>query len=344
MLKTIPPAFNYKDYADLNIDLYSAFGYNENMLKYHYTVSGQFENRKYCNIDDNFNWKKYIDFVNFDPSQFGNKLLYGKHDAFYNYLHYGKEVLTNLQIENNFFSESEDNDKEIIIVYFAYLYPNKDWRNIVYGQLSDIITSGILKKAIIHVVLSGSPDYIFEAKNFISTMIDKNLYFKELHYNNFEFDALQYLTSLAHENQDKIFIYLHSKGMVNHNPSPFRTQLEIKLTRNTLLHWEDTLYMFQKNKFVNKAGLIPSTEGFFWFNFWWARASYIIKINPLIDEEFSETNKNDIIPYDDNKKRFKCEGWLGNGKNWLDCYSLIYKKITYIPIEKAVDELFSQTG
>jgi len=337
MNKVLPSIFDSRFYYENNPDIKTNYvSYNEEEMKTHYINDGQFKNKKYCDISDNFNWEDYIDFVNYNPSHYGNKYLKNKNDAIESYIKYGKVKLIEQNIHDIFFKSSDvdctntSDNKDIFFVYYCYLNPSKNWRHIVYGQLIDIYNSQILTRSKLFIVVCGNQNDIDEAKIYISEFIKTDVYFYEFTENNYEFNAIKILKGLADDNRDKTFIYMHSKGMVNHNPSDFRTFLEIKLTKNTILNWEDTLYQFKKNKLINKAGLLPSDSGFVWFNFWWARGSYIADIKKL----------------DETDNRFNCESWIGfyGTKSWIDTYSLIYKNISFVTIHDTVTVLFDNTA
>ena len=182
----------------------------------------------------------------------------------------------------------------------------------------------------LHVVLLGTPCEIQEAKLMIENIINDTIDITEVYENTYEFPAIIKIRELALINPNKIFIYLHIKVMINHNPTQHRTMAEILLTRSTLLNWDTTLFIFNHFPEIQKAGSFPSQDGWVWFNFWWARGSYLISCSPI--EIPINMVEND---------RFICENWLGaSGSNtWTDTYSLVTKNISYT---KDIDAQLSQ--
>lgn len=307
----LPKNFDHIFYADYYEDLGNFFGDYKEGLEEHYMHNGQFENRKYCNISDTFNWKK---FLLFNKDKFDTIDKYTKENAIDYYL----SNKTNDDIDYNDYI-NDINYKPIVLLYYIFLHPKKDWRIILKGQLYDINKTGILDKSTFHAVLTGSQSDIDEAKNIIKNILNVDFDTTETTKNQFEFPAIIKIRELALIHPDKIFIYMHSKGMVFNNRTSDRLLIEKVLTNNTLLNWETTLHIFDMYPNIKKASLFPSKQGFAWFNFWWARGSYLISCKPL---EIS----SDLV-YDD---RFLCEEWLGSyGSNtWEDCYSIIHKKIS----------------
>jgi hypothetical protein len=321
----LPKGFDYIFYSNHHTDLFNAFGHNKNLLENHYITCGRFEHRNYCNIPDNFNWQKYI---LFNRNVFDTMDKCTKDNAIYHFLNNNDNNDNNDNNTVNYIDNDNDvndanasaNDKPMCIVYYAYLYNGQKWKNIVTGQIRHIYDSGILKKSDLHVVLLGTPHEIQEAKLLLENITNDTINVTEVYNNLYEFPALIKIRELAVLNPNKIFIYFHSKGMVNWNPSLHRTLVEQKLTNSTFLNWDTTLFIFNNFPEIQKAGGYPAKEGWFWFNFWWARGSYLISCSPI--EIPINMVEND---------RFICEFWLGkNGSNtWTDSYSFVTKNISY---------------
>jgi hypothetical protein len=300
-MNKLPLNFDHIFYSNYYNDLNKAFGYNKDLLQNHYLNCGIYENRKYCDLPINFNWEEYI--VK-NPDVFDTIEKNNKQFAIHHFL----ENKTNIS------------NKPIFIVYYAYLNNEKDWRTIIKGQIEDVYKSGIFNYSLLHTVLCGDPNDIKECKKLLENIIKINIEVTEVYENKYEFPAIIKIRELALEYPDKLFIYFHSKGMVFNNQPGIRTHLEQRLTNNTFLDWESTLLVFKKFPQIQKAALLPSKDGFGWFNFWWARGIYLISCKPI---KIPENLKLE--------DRYLCEGWLGQyGSNtWEDCYSIITKNIWY---------------
>jgi hypothetical protein len=312
-MNKLPNKFDYIFYSNYYTDLKNAFGFDKLSLENHYLTHGRFENRKYCDFPEKFNWKTYLQL---NDDKFTSMESRTKNNVIEHFLN---NDITNTEeyIDNEI---SSVNEKPIFILYYAFLNNNKDWRSIIKGQIFDVIKSGIINVSKFHAVLLGTPENIQEAKLILETILNITIEITEVFDNQYEFPAIIKIRELALIHPEKIFIYIHSKGMVNHNPGTGRTNFEQRLTLNTFLDWETTLHIFEKYPLIQKAALFPGNTGLGWFNFWWARGSHLISCKPIkIPENMVEND------------RFKCEDWLGShgSQTWEDCYSIVNKNISF---------------
>jgi hypothetical protein len=315
-MNDLPKGFDHAFYSNHNPDLFS-YADNKELLENHYLYVGRFENRKYCSTPDNFNWKKYI-LLNRNVFDTVDKCT--KDNAIYHFLNNDNNGNHANYIDDVNDVNASANDKPIYILYYAYLYNGQKWKNIITGQITDLCNSGILKMGVLHAVLLGTPHEIKEAKSLIENIINDTIEITEVYENLYEFPALMKIRELALLHPDKLFIYFHSKSMINWNPSQDRTLLEYTLTNQTFLNWDSTLFIFDNFPEIQKAGCYPAKEGWIWYNFWWARGSYLISCSPI--EIPINMVEND---------RFICECWIGkNGSNtWTDLYSFATKNISH---------------
>ena len=63
--------------------------------------------------------------------------------------------------------------------------------------------------------------------------------------------------------------------MVRHGHHRGRSTVESWLFDGTIVPWRAVIASFQSNATIEKAGMYPSQSGWVWFNFWWARVSYL---------------------------------------------------------------------
>ena len=216
-----------------------------------------------------------------------------------------------------------NNNSDIYIVYFIYINPNRNWKLILEGQMSDLNKSNILQNNKLFVVISCDDiDNINIAKNIINSILidyNNNIEFTIESKNLFEYPGIKKVYDLALINQEKIFIYFHSKGMVFHGGE--RNTTEKMLTNNLFHNWKNTLYIFKNNINVDKIGLFPSKKGFIWYNFFWVRGTYINKLEyPIITDD-----------------RYYYEEWLSKLNN---SYSLYHNNISQF----SQDDTINLTG
>ena len=200
-------------------------------------------------------------------------------------------------------------EKNVIIVYYIYINPERNWKAIVGGQLEDLKTIQFNSPIHIHIC-SEQPDLIDECKHFIHGIRKKDLTIYSSTENQYEYPGIKLLYDLSQQNPESIFFYMHTKGMVRTN-SETRSIEELRLFRSTI-YYQNIIQDIFKNENINKVGLMPAESGFMWYNFFYVRGSYL-----TIDPEISPN-------------RFYYEGYLSlSGTNYLDCYSLLEKCICY---------------
>lgn len=215
--------------------------------------------------------------------------------------------------------------QDIFIVYYVFINPSNDWKNIVIGQLQDIVSSKIMHtdayNVNLDIVLScHSADLIEVARRMIEEFFTRiaicNYTIVYATDNNFfEYPGIYQLYSRGCSNPDAICLYLHTKGMV-FNRGCGRVLAEIRLTRNVLHSWEKTVGILNGCKDINKATIACSANGWGWFNFFWVKGSYL-----------KECCKEPIKTSD----RYYYESWVGRyGSNtYEDCYNIIDDEVKY---------------
>ena len=204
-------------------------------------------------------------------------------------------------------------DFKIKIVYYAYLNTDVNWKAIVFGQLNDLVKSGLLDRSQLYICLCYI-DFeldIDEVKKEILAIVPGTK-FTITNKNLFEYPGIKLVwdlsRELSRESDDKdLILYFHSKGMSRSSNS--RTVDERQIFQTVILSWKQVLEIFTEYKHINKVGVCASEEGWQWFNFWWCRGSYLkICSEPIITSD-----------------RWYYESWLGRfgSKTNKDCWSLV---------------------
>ncbi len=192
---------------------------------------------------------------------------------------------------------------KINIIYFLWINKNRNWKVIIEGQLNDIIASNILEKSKLYIIVSCDNDILSEVIDFINTCLkeeDKQKTNIESYIINFyEYYGIKKLYELAKDEPDKLYIYFHSKGMLNwyNNQPDKRSEDEVNLTMYLIHGWRDIFNVFENHQNINRIGLVPSFGGWMWFNFFWVRGDYL------------NTCEEPII----SDNRYYYESWLGSG-------------------------------
>lgn len=222
-------------------------------------------------------------------------------------------------------SSAIEKNKRVGIVFFIYINSKKNYKKIIKAQLNDLILSGVLTVADLHLVINISDDVnckddlnlLFSTFNISITSI---LYTEE---NYFEYEGISKLYELALSNKYDYLSYFHTKGMSYKKHLFFkRSPREIVLTYLNFYNYKNTIQLFDSNSDINKISPFPSLDDdskkqgqWSWFNFYWIRACFVKSI-----EKPQKT-----------LDRFYYEGWTKHLMNQQssnnDNYSLYYKKI-----------------
>lgn len=204
----------------------------------------------------------------------------------------------------------------IKIVYFTYLVPNK-WEPIVLEQLEALynITS-LYEQASIYISLtddSESQNEFKKLRNIISSKYNKIQFINVFSKNVYEYPGLKSVYDVSTDNDSEYILYFHSKGITSNQ------DLERKmLFKHTIQNYQKYLDEMENNKEIDVASLIPCVKGFGYYNFFWARSSYINKY----------CSKPEYSPSYIQHERYTWEIWIGNNysrKNFIKTYSPYFK-------------------
>jgi hypothetical protein len=170
-------------------------------------------------------------------------------------------------------------NQEIIIVYYIYINPQRNWKCIISGQINDLKNIGLIPFSKLYCVICTPSINLFNECKKLINIVNANYY--HITVNNYEYPGIKKLHELGTIYPEKLFFYMHSKGMVFHKNNG-RNHEEIQVLRNTIKYWKYILYIFKNYSFIDKAGLFPDHSGVIWFNFFWIRGSFLKKLNPPI--------------------------------------------------------------
>lgn len=169
----------------------------------------------------------------------------------------------------------------IKIVYFVYINPNSNWESIVYGQLEQLRDIGLLNFAQLYVhVVCEHIELIKPIMHKINSINSGAIITISLQ-NQYEYKGIHLVWELANKDPDAIYLYFHSKGMrYNYNS---RALDERRIFQEVICPWVKIINIFSSQKHINKIGYGSPYEGYVWFNFWWARGSYLKEcVEPIL--------------------------------------------------------------
>lgn len=208
----------------------------------------------------------------------------------------------------------------ISVVYYIFLNPEHEWRGLLQAQMKDLVTCGLSQQtSYLHVMLSGNGESLMGEASAIVTSIVPRACIHRWGQNHYEYPGIKFTWELANclpDPDNQVILYHHSKGMVNSTHSTARTSDNINLTNRVVMPWREIVAAFHSNPKIMKAGHIPASGGWIWYNFWWARASYLRRVKrPLLTDN-----------------RYYYESWLAQvegKKDASDCYSVTTKQLGY---------------
>jgi len=201
----------------------------------------------------------------------------------------------------------------IKIVYFAYLIPGK-WESIIIEQLESLhsITSLYEKSSIYMSLIDDTPSQIelSKLKNILSAKYSKIQLVNIWSHNVFEYPGIKTIYDLSTDNEHEYLLYFHSKGIMSEQHIIRKILFE-----HTIKNYELYINEMETNLKIDTASFIPCINGYGYYNFFWARSSYVKNycIKPECTESFMKYG------------RFSYEMWLGNQ------FSMKKNVITYSP-------------
>lgn len=195
-------------------------------------------------------------------------------------------------------------DIKIHIVYFGYLdAKDKNWKNshpqkVMLTQLNDIKEFGLVEAAkTINIVFTNPKKSDFNnaaekrADEIIASVKETlpSAIINRTPGNQHEYPGIHLVWNIANDTaeadrKNTVILYFHAKD-ITHDNSGVRSGGNMNLTDTVIKPWKAIVERFKRDPAINKAGRAASDAGFIWYNFWWARASYIAACErPILTE------------------------------------------------------------
>jgi hypothetical protein len=176
------------------------------------------------------------------------------------------------------------------IIYFANLFVNPPHGpRLIREQLTDLVATGLTRFSRVHIVLSLPDDFDYPSLQDNLTFLFQRQYrtleFHIGHDNCHEYPGIQQVHSLAREdrNRNHYILYFHSKGITRFHGR--REHVEMALHKTVIDQWKNVLQIFDTHPNIDKIGSTASTGGWIWWNYWWARASYLTQVEKPVKTE-----------------------------------------------------------
>lgn len=188
------------------------------------------------------------------------------------------------------------------IVYFINCYINKNYIYLFSRQMAELAETGLLShtNSVLYVVSSGTTDDKSVLQKEIQQIFASTSDIRHEHteQNLFEYPGIRKVWELGRDDADAFILYFHARGISRIKLGRFRRNrqpLEKRLFRRVIGEWRQNLFWLRAVSSADKVGISHGGNGWIWFNFWWARASYIAHL-----EEPQQT-----------ERRHYYEDWLG---------------------------------
>ena len=232
-------------------------------------------------------------------------------------------LITNLQIvrevSDNFYNRTivsnhtnrqEVPSNKISVVYFTMIHrANEHWQNVLREQLMSVNESGLFQVAASFDALlstnissdlfnQNDQDLLDLAQSIVLEIAPQANVFTWIG-NQYEFHGIRRMWDLGQKDpsNNHYVLYFHGKGMVN-GDGP-RSEENVKLTNIVVVDWKNVIRQFESNPNMSYAGYAISHWGSAWYNFMWARGSYL---------------KNSVKPKLCERRHYY-EDWLGRRTN-----------------------------
>ena len=176
----------------------------------------------------------------------------------------------------------------VSVVYFANLFVNPSkGLLLVLAQLKDLVDTGLVGHATkTHIVISVPRRRCTpHLRSMILNVFGAHAHKVELHPNHdnrHEYPGISFAHTLACQSPlaTHHILYFHSKGISRFCGQ--REPVELTLHAKVIARWRDALRILNEDSRVDKVGSSFSHAGWVWWNYWWARASHLARVEPPV--------------------------------------------------------------
>lgn len=198
-------------------------------------------------------------------------------------LHYYMNLVKIIKKYNHLVLENTEINKDISIINFNYFIVyyinclvNDNYMDWLLNQINIIINNNC--KIYIIATIQKENEQVFK-QNVISIFPSAIIecYYEE----EFEYRGIMKVWELGqiHNNNNDIILYFHSKGLTHYtNYEPCRNE-HYNVILNNFDMIDEIFTLFPK---INKVGFFSGGIGWIWYNFWFARGSYINNVEKPI--------------------------------------------------------------
>jgi len=185
----------------------------------------------------------------------------------------------------------------LFIFYFVFIPTGVEhWVWLVTAQLKDLKATGLLDVASLTVIgatnaISPTADEdIMSLTRIVKEIAGTNATVTPRYENRYEYWGLYPMWEKAmsqnpQQRKDSVFLYMHSKGMVNHGKmtQEARAKTDGPLFKHVIEPWRDVLFRFKTVPQLDKAGFVVTSGGYVYYNYIWARSSYVARLEAPVE-------------------------------------------------------------
>lgn len=216
---------------------------------------------------------------------------------------------------------------KIVGFYHCASLPN--FNEVMSDQLTKMSESGLLDRLDeFHICMTGNSENFKPAQEVLSEYENIQWHYVNTRTDLGEFPTLDYLKQYCDKNdQEFLVMYLHLKGLSKYG-DPYRNDWRQYMDYWQIERWQDCVGVLEQNydtcgiNYNDSDQLVgndiwPHYSG----NFWWARASYIRKLQPLQNPlSIQWGTPSSLLVYPNNRPvlldpgnfRYEHEAWIGS--------------------------------
>ena len=214
------------------------------------------------------------------------------------------------------------------IVGFYHTPDLPGWNEVMSDQLTKMSESGLLDRIDeLHVCMNGNPSSFITAQETLAEY--KNVVFIPVSdtTDRGEYPTLNYLKDFCDKHTEEFYVmYTHLKGLSKLG-DPYRNDWRQYMDYWQIERWEDNVAALDRNyettgiNFNDHPARIHDIWPHYSGNFWWARASYVRRLEPLQDPyriQWGTPSKLLVNPdgtgirLDPGNVRYENEAWIGS--------------------------------
>ena len=185
----------------------------------------------------------------------------------------------------------------VFVFYFVFIPSGiEHWKWLVISQLEQLKATGLLEMSSLTVIASTDQSSPTATQDMVScaSAVEEiagiNATFIPRYANRFEYWGLVSIWEKAmsqdiRQREDSVFLYMHSKGMVNHGniSAETREHVDGPLFKYVIEPWREVLFRFKTVPNLHKAGFAITRGGYVYFNYFWVRSSYVARLEAPVE-------------------------------------------------------------